>query len=385
MLVFFFLLFHSTSNAQCAGVDNQVTICDITNPANQNINLFNYLLGSPMTGGTWIDNDRSGGLNPATGILNVTQINQSGTFEYIYVVNNSACFDDRASITVTIGGYAGIGVENPPGSACDDNDSVNLFQFIGGSPNPQINGNWSQVSGTPAIFNGNILDAAATGIGSYRFRYSLPAIGSCPESVTFVNLNIYPAPKPGTTRDLTICETADFSLYTNLNLLDFLIGQDSGGRWTEESGTSELSGPFDTFINVQNIYNAFGPGKYEFKYTVLPSHPICNIKTATVSIIIENQLDFTNSTLVVDSDICENEIATAVYTATLTQGVEAIPNGNYTIQYQITGAFNSTRTIVAAFNSGIMTFPIPRTSFPAVGAYTIKILNIHETTGYNTC
>lgn len=384
VLVLFFLLFHSTSNAQCAGVDNQVTICDIANPANQSINLFNYLLGSPMPGGTWIDNDRSGGLDPATGILNVTQINQSGTFEYIYVVNNPSCFDDRASITVTIGGYAGIGVENPPGSACDDNDSVNLFQFIGGSPNPQINGTWSQVSGTPAIFNGNILDAEATGIGSYRFRYSLPAIGSCPMSETFINLNIYPAPKPGTTRNLIICETADFSLYTNLNLLDYITGQDSGGKWTE-SGTSELSGPFDTFINVQNIYNTFGPGKYDFKYTVLPSHPICSIKSATVSIIIENQLDFTNSTLVVDSDICENEIATAFYTATLTQGVEAIPNGNYTVQYQITGAFNSTRTIVAAFNSGIMTFPIPRTSFPIVGAYTIKILNIHETTGFNTC
>jgi len=383
LLLLFLLFFCSQANAQCAGEDAQVSICDIANPANQSINLFNLLGGTPTPGGTWIDLQQSGGLDIATGILNVSLINESDIYEFVYVVNNSSCTDDRSTVIVTIGGHAGIGVINPPASACDDNSAVNLFQFIGGFPNPQINGLWEQLTG-PTALNGNIFNAAAVGIGNYRFRYYFPPIGNCPMSETFINLTVYPAPKPGITQDLILCETADFSLYTNLNLLDYITGQDPNGRWTE-SGTSELSGPFDTFINVQNIYNTFGPGEYNFTYTVLPSHPVCTRQTSTITIVIENQLDFTNSTLVVASDICENQIGTAVYTATLTQGVEAIPNGNYEIDYQITGAFNSTRSIIAAFNNGTLTFSIPRTLFPVVGTYTIKILNIHETGGYDAC
>jgi len=382
-LLLFFLFYNTTSNAQCAGADNAITICDISNPANQSVNLFNYLLGTPTPGGRWVDIQQSGGLDVATGILNVTLINQSETFEYIYELPAGSCSDTNASVSVTIGGYAGIGIQTPSPAACDDNNSVNLFQFLGGSPNPQINGVWSQTSGIPALSD-NIFDASAAGIGNYSFTYTMPEIGTCPASIANINLTVYPAPEPGTTRDLIVCETSDLSIYSNLNLLDYITGQDSGGKWTE-SGTTELSGPFDTFINVQNIYTTSGPGEYNFTYTVLPSHPICTRKTATVSIIIEKQLDFRNSTLTVSADICENEIGTAVYTATLTRGGATIPNGNYTVDYQITGPVTTTATAVAVFNAGVTAFPIPRTSFPAIGTYTVTIVNIHETTGYNTC
>jgi len=379
-ILLLFLFFYSTiSNAQCAGTDSSLTICDLTDPANQNINLFNFLGGTPTPGGTWIDIQQSGGLDIATGILNATHINESDIFEFIYVVNDSGCADDRAVITVTIGGYAGIG--NPNASACSDNNAVNLFQFLGNSPNPQINGTWSQ--GSNALIS-NFFDAEAAGPGVYTFVYTMPAIGTCPESNATVILTVHEAPEPGTPSNLILCETDDMSIYTNVNLLDYLTGQDPGGRWSE-SGTSELSGPFDTFINVQNIFNTLGPGIYSFTYTVQPSHPVCSRETATILVVIEEQLDFSTASLQVASDICENQIPVAVYIATITQGAQAIPNGNYSIQYEVTGAFTSSASVIGNAVAGNLSFEIPNSSFPNIGTYTVHVINIHETTGYNAC
>jgi len=376
------LFFSSTvSKAQCAGTSTSITICDLTDPASQSINLFNLLGGTPTPGGTWTDIQQSGGLNIATGILDATQINESDIFVFIYTVNDAACVINTATVTVTIGGYAGI--DNFTASACSDNNAVNLFQFLGNFPNPQINGVWSDDSGSGALSN-NILDATASGAGQFTFTYTMPAIGSCAESTAKVVLTVHLAPEPGNTSDLVLCETDDMSIHTNLNLLDYITGQDPGGRWSE-GATSELSGPFDTFINVENIFNTLGPGTYNFTYTVQPSHPVCSRKTSTVSIIIEEQLDFSTTTLQVTSDICENQIPIAIYTATIRQGNEPIPNGSYTIQYEVTGPFNSSGSVIGTAIAGNLTFNIPNLSFPSIGAYTVRIINIHETTGFGAC
>lgn len=379
LLLLFFTFSYSVSQAQCAGTSTSITVCDITNPANQSINLYSLIGVTPTANGQWFDLQESGGLNTATGILNVTNIRESETYVFTYIVNDSSCANNVSTVTVTVGGYAGVG--NPDASACSDNNAVNLFQFLGNSPNPQINGTWYQ---SGSRLPSNFFDATAAGPGVYTFVYRLEPIGTCPASEATVVLTVHPAPEPGDTSNLILCETDDMSIYTNVNLLDYIIGQDPGGRWSE-STTSELSGPFDTFINVQNIFNTLGPGTYNFVYTVQPSHPVCNRKTATVSIVIEEQIDFTGAILQVASDICESQIATALYVATIRQGADPIPSGNYSIQYQITGAFTSSGNVIGNASGGTITFPIPNSFFPNVGAYTVRILNIHETTGYNAC
>ncbi|WP_447635896.1 T9SS type B sorting domain-containing protein [Flavobacterium microcysteis] len=381
LLFTFFFLYCNLANAQCAGEDASITICNIPDPANQNINLFNLLGGTPTPGGRWTDIQESRALNLSTGVLNVWGINESDTYVFIYTVDDASCVDNVATVTVTVGGYAGI--SNPNASACDDNSSVNLFQFLGNFPNPQLNGRWNDDSNSGAL-RGNFLDATVSGLGTFSFTYTMPAIGSCSAVSATVDVTVHPAPEPGEPTDLILCDSDDMSIYTNVNLLDYLFGQDPGGKWSE-SGTSELSSPQDTFIDVQNIYNTFGPGEYGFTYTVQPSHPVCNQKSATIKVIIEKQLDFTGSTLVVASDICEDEIGRATFVATLTQGLENIPNGSYNLQYQITGPIPSGDTILVRFENGVTTFPIPAISFPLIGAYTVRIINIHETTGYNAC
>src|SRR6478736_3482448 len=133
LLLAVLFLYPRNINAQCAGDDNvMLTICDIPNPASKTINLFAQLGGTPTAGGVWRDDNRSGGLDRITGILNAQQIKKSGIYKYTYtVVGAAGCTDNTASVTVTIGGY--IGIPGPNSSICNTETSYNLFQVFNGN------------------------------------------------------------------------------------------------------------------------------------------------------------------------------------------------------------------------------------------------------------
>ena len=379
-----FVLLSSTSYSQCAGNDNSITICgaDLPDPSSQSVDLFTLLGVDAVPGGIWTDNNLSGGLNTSTGNLNAQLIKRSGVFTYTYT-SNAGCADNTSIITVTIGGYSG--VSSPDVSACDDDQAFNLFQgFNGQTLGPQINGFWSDDDVTSAL-NGNTFDASLVTPGTYSFTYTMPVIGSCPAQSSTVNVTVFRAPEPGTPQMMLLCSSDDLSLLQNLDLHTRLAGEDSGGMWSE-SGTSELSGPLDSTINVKNIYDTFGAGEYRFTYSVFPDNPICTIKRAVVSIIIEQQLDFTGANFVVNSDICENEIFTANYNAVLTKGIADIPNGSYDVDYFISGPSGiTTRNVTASFNGGVLTFPIPSNNFQEVADYTIKITDIESVSSLGAC
>jgi gliding motility-associated-like protein len=381
-ILFVFLFLPNYSSAQCAGEDNSIAICDYANPLNQSIDLFSLLNGTPSPGGTWTDTFHTGALNTSTGILNVWDIHISGIYTFLYTVNNvTGCSDNTAVITITVGGYSG--VTSPDASACSDDEEVNLFQFFDGSmPNPQLNGYWTDDSSTGALSD-NIFNAKQAGVGVYSFTYVMPAIGSCPAMSSTAMVTVYRVPFPGIPARVLICDTFDFSQVTNLDLFTLLAGPDPNGQWSE-SGTSELSDPYDSFINLQNVYNTFGAGKYYFSYTVFPTNPVCQKKTATIEFVIEHLLDFTGATFVVNSDICENEIGSATYTAVLNEGFLPIPDATYKVEYTITG---HTGIIVATANfaNGVLTFPINANYFPAVGAYTVTITEIYDVTSERAC
>ncbi|MBG6111952.1 gliding motility-associated-like protein [Flavobacterium sp. CG_9.10] len=380
ILVFFFSV--TKTNAQCAGKDNSITVCDIPNPSSKSINLFN-LLGAHTNGGIWKDNLKSGGLNLFTGILNAQVIRTSGVYTYTYTVDNGSGCKDSATISVTIGAYSGI--TSPNVSVCSDNLNFNLFHaFDGNYLNPQSGGKWIDNNNTNAL-TGNLLNAEIAGVGSYSFTYTVPAIGTCPAQSSNTYVTIYPAPNPGIAANLLLCNTDNLALYSNLNLKDKLTGEDPNGTWAESS-TNELSSRFDSIVDVQHIYNTFGAGVYNFSYSVLPTNPICDIKTSVVSIIIEELLDFTGANLVINSDICENEIGTARYKAVLNQGSKEIPNGSYYVTYEIAGISSTvTNTSVADFSNGVLVFDINRIYFPQVDNYNVSIKKVVKTGSFGAC
>lgn len=374
------LLFSGNAKAQCAGEDATLTVCDIAAPSNQSIDLFALLGGTPTAGGTWNDPLQTGSLNATTGILNIWNIHESGDYTFTYTTSGiEGCADNSATITVTVGGYSG--VTSPNGSVCSDDNNVNLFQFfVGDPPSPHLNGTWSDDNNTGAL-SLNIFDATAAEIGTYSFTYTMPATGTCPESSSTAIITVHRAPEPGEAQDLVLCETDDLSIYTNLNLFSLLTEPDMNGRWTE-AGTTELSSPFDSFINVENIYNTLGTGTHSFTYTVYPTNPICSIKKATIEITIEKLLDLTGATLEINSDICEDELEDATFTAILTQGPLSIPDGTYQITVEISG---ETQTIISQFIGGVFTFELDSEDFPGPGEYTINITDIFDVNGSQAC
>ena len=175
------------------------------------------------------------------------------------------------------------------------------------------------------------------------------------------------------------------TLYRNVNLNDLLLAEDAGGRWTE-AGTNELTTLSDNRINVENIYNTLGAGTYNFVYTVLSSNPICTNSQSTVQIVIEEPLNFTGSTLTVNSDICENQITTATYNAILRRGPQIIPNGSYDVSYTIfNGTTTNFRIVNGNFVNGNFVFDIDEDDLQAVGDYTFTITNIVNTASRRAC
>lgn len=380
-LTFFILFFYSIdAHSQCAGNDNILSVCNIADVASKSIDLA-ALLGPHTAGGTWKDNDFSGGLNVTTGILNAQLITRSGIYSYTYTVNNVVgCTDNSATITVTIGPYAGVGSK---GNTCSDDTSYNLFKaFDIAVVRPQINGTWYDDDGSGGL-SGNVLNATIPVADKlYHFTYIVSGIVGCPqESKQQVEIYIVPIPEPGTSTNLSLCSN-QLSSYTNYNLNNSLSGQDANGEWSQPIGINEISGPTDSTIDIQNIYNTKGPGTYSFSYTVTTDR-FCP-KSSTVDITIEKKLDFTGTTLDIDRNICENAIPTATYTAVLTQSPKVIADGIYNVTYTISGVATPIVT-TQNFVNGVLKFPIASSYFQQVNNYTITILNIVNTSSLGIC
>ncbi|PWA07861.1 gliding motility-associated C-terminal domain-containing protein [Flavobacterium laiguense] len=382
----FFLFFCSIDvNAQCAGNDTTLPdVCLITDPSSASIDLFNGLGGSPTSGGTWKDDDKSGGLNKVTGFLNAQQIKKSGTYHYTYTVTGvSGCADNTAIVTITIGGYTG--VPAPNASICNTKRAYNLFEaFNGDFLAPQSGGTWvgntTNLGLTKNLLNASLLNYDTT----YEYTYSIPAIGSCaapPDAKIYVT--IYRSPLPGAPTDLELCSN-ELSAYTSLNLNGQLSGEDSGGVWSE-NGTDEIDDNDDTdsTIDIQKIYNTNGPGTYRFTYKVLTDNNVCDDQTSNVDITIEKLLDYTGATLTVNAPICENEIAATTFSASL-QNVTNIPDGTYAVTYIISGN-GSPITKNSSFLNNVLTFPIASNNFSLPGNYTITVTNIVSGTTLNIC
>ncbi|UOB16361.1 gliding motility-associated C-terminal domain-containing protein [Abyssalbus ytuae] len=279
-------------NSQCAGTDSSVIICDKESDSSlESYNLFAQLGGTPASGGTWSANDPINApfINSSTGEINLWLINRFGPHSFTYT--NSAC-GESATVTVNLGGYPGEDNVNGGANACSDETGVNLFSFldnIDNSLSADQNGLWEEGPLTSTGYlTGQFFNAEAAGPGTYYFTYTVSSVETCPEEVAQVILEVHRAPRAGTALDFIICENDDMSVYTNLNLFDRLIGEDGNGVWADLSfnSTNQITDPYDSTINVEEIYNNFGPGIYQFSYTVYPTHGICNPEVTIVKVII---------------------------------------------------------------------------------------------------
>lgn len=382
ILFYFFLFNFSSAIAQCAGTDSEITICNKeADPSLQTLNLFDVLIGE-TPGGTWIalSNFDSDALEESTGILNLWEINRFGPHAFTYM--NPACDTSTATVIINLGGYPGESNQNPgTNNVCqvlkaDDDDSVNiidLFIFIdtiNDSIGPDVGGTWTEDASNMAtgVLTDEFFNFGNVPIGTYTFTYTIPPVNGCSSRSAIIDVEVRRSPNPGIPQNLNLCETDDMSGLTALNLFSRLDDEDTNGEWTDISDpiTGEISSGVDFEINVQNIYNNFGPGSYSFAYEVLPEHPICEEQISIFTVCIEAQL-----VLEATFDVACNGLVTLTYNNTL------LDNGFYDLSYNVTGSELGTHTNTQNINfqNGTTTFNL----FPDLILTTSETLTIEIT------
>ncbi|HDZ06449.1 hypothetical protein LCGC14_0052240 [marine sediment metagenome] len=372
IIVVFIHSFSYLVNAQCAGSDVTIEVCNKdADVANRDFDLFSQLGGSPTAGGTWstANPENFYALNQTTGIVDLWRINNFGTHSFRYF--NTDC-NQTATVTINLGGYPGEDNIDGSANACGDDTNVNLHGFLGSNVDGKVqdfNGLWEEDPSTVTNqLQDNIFDARAAGTGIYIFTYTVPTVNGCASRTATVVLEVHPPPNAGIATSLTFCANDDFSTYTNFDLNEQLAGEDPNGTWSEV-GTNQLSDLNDSFINIQELYDNFGYNTYSFTYTVYPTHPVCEETEVTVNIDILPVLDGD----IVTDNICFG----SDYIVDLTYDDSILHNGSFLIQYTVNGV---SEVASASLLDGIGSFIVDPDLVPLNETVTLSVIGIDGVT-----
>ena len=143
----------------------------------------------------------------------------------------------------------------------NDGTQIDLSTLItAGDPN----GNWSIASGAPApgTFDSTTgsFTAAGNTEGLIEFQYEINGLAPCPNASTIVSVNIAEEPEAEIETNSSICNTN--ANVSTVNFDDFILNGDTGGTWTDDSG----SGAIGSFPNLD--FDGIPPGNYIFTYNL---------------------------------------------------------------------------------------------------------------------
>jgi gliding motility-associated-like protein len=325
-----------------AGTDGVLDLCTDNDP----IDLFTVLGGSPDAGGTW-----SPALVSGTGIFDPI-IDTAGIYTYT-ISGTPPCDDSSATVTVTTNTPPDAGTNGSVDLCTNNDDPIDLFTILGGSP--EVGGIWS-----PALSSGTgLFDPALDVAGIYT--YTLTGTPPCDDQFATVTVSIIPLPNAGEDSNAVIC-SADGTQ----DLFNYLDGSpDSGGTWspTLSSGT----GIFDPILDIAGTYT----------YTV--TGPIaCNESdTSTLTVTIEINPDATELEIS-SEDIClghSNDISIS--------NANLLADGSFILTYNLSGTNQSDNTTIVNILNGISVFNIPANLLTNPGLTTVTITSI--TTIDSTC
>lgn len=228
-----------------AGNSGATTVCS----TETQVNLFTGLGGTPQAGGVWVDLD-------LTGLLSGQYFNANsagaGTYHFRYRLTGSlSCTSDSANVTVSVVAGPNAGVDGPA-AICSDGNPVNLFPYLGGTP--QGGGTWRKPPPGNQTFNGNYAPATfAPGVYSYTVSGAPP----CLNDTAFVTVTEVPGPNAGDFSATTVCSNAP-----SFNMTDSLGGgAATNGTWKAPNGTTH-SNIFVPGVDPPGVYLYTVPGTF---------------------------------------------------------------------------------------------------------------------------
>ncbi|MDN3494070.1 T9SS type B sorting domain-containing protein [Winogradskyella bathintestinalis] len=319
-----------------AGNDGTLDICtDETT-----VDLIDGLGGTPQTGGTW-----SPTLTSGTGMFD-PNVDVAG--DYTYTLNNS-CGTSSAVVTVTISLANNAGA-NGSIEFCSDATATDLFDSLEGTP--QTGGTWS-----PELASGTgVFDPAVDSAGTYI--YTVSSVNSnCPDAIAEVSVTISTPPNAGVDDSLLLCidETNPVDLFDSLGGTP-----DTGGTWSP--ALTNGTGIFDPSIDLAG----------EYTYTVTSTE--CNLTaSAIVTVAILELPDVTGLELSMASNFICFEFEDAEI---LISGANQLPDGEYSIVYQLSEANNSVNTVAISIINGSATFTIPQSLIANPGITMVTLTQL---------
>ncbi|WP_028872530.1 gliding motility-associated C-terminal domain-containing protein, partial [Psychroserpens burtonensis] len=265
---------------------------------------------------------------------------------YTYTVTGTPpCDDISASVTVTTNTPLNAGT-NSSVDLCTNNDPIDLFTILGGSP--ETGGTWS-----PTLASGtSLFDPAVDSEGVYT--YTLIGTLPCDDASATVTVTFVPTPNAGEDSNAIICSDDGTQ-----DLFNYLDGTpDLGGTWSP--ATASGTGIFDPNLDIAGTYT----------YTV--TGPIVCNQTDTSAVTVTIEINPNTTGLEISSeDICLGlSIDISISNATL------LPDGSFILTYNLSGANQSDNTITINITNGISIFNIPANLLTTPGLTTVTITSI---------
>jgi gliding motility-associated-like protein len=257
-------------SAPNAGTNNTVAACNNTN----SFNLFTSLGGTPDSGGSWTQLTGSSTIPISGNDANLNGAN-AGAYTFQYTLAGTApCPSATAVVTVNLTRAPNAGVDNNV-SACNNENSFNLFNSIGGTPDPV--GTWTQLTGTTRTITGNNVDLDGALAGAYSFRYEVLGPAPCANATSIVTINVVTAANAGLSNTITTCNNV-----SSLNLITSLGGTpETTGTWTQLSGASLI-----VISSNSGDFTGAVAGTYTFQYLVTGVVPCADaMSILTVNVI----------------------------------------------------------------------------------------------------
>jgi gliding motility-associated-like protein len=324
----------SVQTAPDAGTNGVLDVCSDAAA----VDLFTLLGGTPDAGGTW-----SPSLTSGSGVFDPA-VDLAGT--YTYTVISAACgITETAEVVVTVQPAANAGSDASIDFCATDAPS-DLFTVLGGTPDP--GGTWS-----PALVSGSgVFDPSVDLAGDYT--YTVTGENSCGDATATITVSIQTTPDAGTNGVLDVCSDAAV-----VDLFTLLGGTpDAGGTWSPALASG--SGVFDPSVDLAGTYT----------YTVLSA--ACALSSsAVVTVNVEIPIDLAAIAVSLDFEIClgdENFVNVS--------GLGLLADGFYDLEFQLTGANNSTNIINVEVVAGVADFNIDAALLNSPGITNFEILRI---------
>ncbi|MCA0350188.1 MAG: gliding motility-associated C-terminal domain-containing protein [Bacteroidetes bacterium] len=322
-----------------AGMDGAHLFC--TNDAAQD--LFDFLNGTPQTGGTWSPTLASG-----TGVFNPLL---DAAAVYTYTVGGTNCTPATAEVTVTVVQSPIAGADGQI-QACADDTTIDLTSGLDGT---QGAGTFADDDATGAL-SGTTFNPSLVLPGTYTFTYTVGGgTNPCFTDTSIVTVIVNPLPNPGTSVTIApICASAG-----TLDLDTLLTGQDNGGIWTD-SANQTVTSPI--------AISAFAEGTYSYTYTVTNS---CGTDFTTVEFTILPVPTILNTNVSI-TPICIGLDAEVT--------LSGMSDGTYNLNYDLSGSNVLTnQSVQITVAGGTASFTILASDIPNSGTTIITFTSLGNT------